>query len=241
MPQTITIAPRFCGPAGMGNGGYCCGIVAQAFDAVQGRDAHNAVRVRLHAPVPLDTPLVLTSDGAAAELRNGETLVASGAPAPLEIAPPPAPTREAAADAVQRFIAYDDHVSPECFVCGPKREWPDALCLFTGPLADAPDVVAAPWSPRAEFADENGSIRPEIVWAALDCPSYFAFGDASLRALLGTLTAEIYEAPYADEPCVVIGWAVSQDGRKHKGASALYGEGGRLLGAAAATWIELKQ
>ena len=64
---------------------------------------------------------------------------------------------------------------------------------------------------------------------------------AGLIALLGKMTAHIYTAPKADEDCVVTGWAVERDGRKHFAASALYNADGDLLGKARTTWIKLKQ
>jgi hypothetical protein len=36
-------------------------------------------------------------------------------------------------------------------------------------------VVACVWTPSADFADADGTVRREIVWAALDCPGIFAW------------------------------------------------------------------
>jgi hypothetical protein len=41
-----------------------------------------------------------------------------------------------------------------------------------------------------------------------------------------------------NEPCVVIGWQLGQDGRKHYTGTAVFDEAGELCGLATATWIE---
>ncbi len=46
----------------------------------------------------------------------------------------------------------------------------DGLRIFPGPVAGRP-VWAAPWTPDASVTDGSGRVRPEVVWAALDCPS----------------------------------------------------------------------
>jgi hypothetical protein len=43
--------------------------------------------------------------------------------------------------------------------------------------------------------------------------------------------------PRAGEHCVVLGWPLGEDGRKLFPGTALFGEGGRLLGVARATWL----
>jgi hypothetical protein len=41
------------------------------------------------------------------------------------------------------------------------------------------------------------------------------------------------------EPCVVLGWPLGVDGRKHLAGSAVYAPGGRLVAIARAVWIEV--
>ncbi len=71
--------------------------------------------------------------------------------------------------------------------------------------------------------------RPEVIWAALDCPSYppslwanspelWASGRI---ALLGRLSAEREREVDVGERLVVVGWSLSHEGRKHQTASAL--------------------
>ena len=45
--------------------------------------------------------------------------------------------------------------------------------MFAGAV-DGRDVVASPWTPPSWTADDTGRVRPELVWAVLDCPTYFA-------------------------------------------------------------------
>ena len=74
------------------------------------------------------------------------------------------------------------------------------------------------WTPAAEWDRGDGAVRPEIVWAALDCPS--AVGAAALvpgdprPAVLAQLAASIERAPAIDEPHAVIAWPIGRDGRK---------------------------
>jgi hypothetical protein len=127
-------------------------------------------------------------------------------------------------------------------VCGPEREDGDGLRIFPGTV-EGRDVVAAPWTPTRSVCDASGVVQPEIVWAALDCPSWFgilAFEVGAKYALLGQLTARIHRRPGERERCVVVGWASGRDGRKLHGGSALYDSDGSLLASGAATWIELK-
>ncbi len=80
---------------------------------------------------------------------------------------------------------------------------------------------------------------PEFVWAALDCPGAYACGFGERGVLvLGRLAARVDALPHAGERCVVVAWPLGDEGRKAYAGTALYGEGGRLLGVARATWIQ---
>src|SRR4029453_8168400 len=114
---------------------------------------------------------------------------------------------------------------------GPQREPGGGLRIFAGPLHDR--VVTAPWVPAEQY------VGSEFGWAALDCPGAYAcgFGERGLL-VLGRLAARVEALPRAGERCVVVAWPLGEDGRKAYAGTALYGEGGRLLGVARATWIE---
>jgi hypothetical protein len=227
---TVSIAPRFRGPAGSGNGGYVAGLL--------GGFAAEALEVRLRAPTPLDVPLSIAAGAAGAlELRDGERLIASAAPAALELEVPPAVPQSAAIAAAARWRGTSGHVSPGCFVCGPARS--DGLGLTPGPLVHrGRDCVATPWRPDASLAGTRGRVRPEFLWAALDCPGYYAIVPDWRVMLVGSFTGRVDDAVAVGERCVVVGWSLGGKGRSYRAATALYGDDGRCVARAVALWIE---
>jgi hypothetical protein len=92
--------------------------------------------------------------------------------------------------------------------------------------------------PDASLADAGGRVRPEFLWAALDCPGYFATPMAGRVALLGEMAAHIERPLAAGESCMVLGWERRAEGRKHFAGTAIIGHEGELIARAQATWIE---
>jgi len=212
----IVVDRRFRGPRESANGGYASGLIARAVGG--------AVAVTLRRPPPLDTPLRI-EDG---RVCDGDALVAETEPAAVDVDPPAPPSWEQAV-AAQRVDP--DSPFPECFVCGFARDPGDGLRIHPGPL-DGAGVVAAPWVPTA------GTTGEEFVWAALDCPGAYATGAVGRGTLvLGRLAARVHRVPQAGERCVVAGWHLGSDGRKHHAGTALW-SGSDLLGIAQAIWIE---
>ncbi len=231
----VMIKRRFHGPPASGNGGYSCAMV--------GRFIEGAAAVRLHTPPPLDTPLeVHIKDGLVGLYCNDE-LVASGRSAKIDIDVPPPPDFAGAQAASARFRGFVNHFFPGCFVCGPQREPGDGLRIFAGPLEPGagPDgMVAAAWIPDATLLDSSGCVAPEFVWAALDCPGAYAFPEPKNAVLLlGELTVSIKGTVSAGEKCVVTGWEISRQGRKHYTGTALYGKSGSCVAVGYATWFEV--
>jgi hypothetical protein len=229
--QTIVIAPRFNGPPGSGNGGYVCGLMAKLIDGPS--------EATLRMPPPLETPLTLTRGAnGAVSLRDGETLIGEAQPAAFTLAAPPAPTLDQARDAATRYAGLYDNRYPTCFVCGAGRPNDDGLDVFTGAVAGR-DMVACTWTPGADLAGADGAVLPEFVHAALDCPSYWALPHAGKPALLARLTSSLDgPLPRAGEELIVAAWPLGSDGRKHRGASAVYTGAGQLIARAEALWIE---
>jgi hypothetical protein len=229
---TLTIEPRFRGPPESGNGGYVAGLLA-AFAA-------GPAEVRLLKPPPLGTPLdVVAGDDDAVELRLGPTTLAVARYADVELDVPSAPARAAAEAASRRYAGHGTHIFPGCFVCGTAREPGDGLRIHAGPLQQPGfSGVAAPWTPDGSLAGTRGRVRPEFVWAALDCPGYFAVAPDSRVMLLGSLAARIDRPVAVDEPCVVVGWRLDGDGRRQRAGTALYGADGACVARAVATWVE---
>jgi hypothetical protein len=233
MQEEATIPGRFNGPPTSGNGGYSCGLAAAHI--------HGPAKVRLHVPPPLDTALrIARGDDGRVQLHDGDTLVASGEPAPLQLDVPTPPSEEDARAAMAGFPCYEGHQFPTCFVCGPERPEKDGLQLFPGPLAGDTRVWASLWQPTPDLLDSDGNVREEILWAALDCPGYFACMDGTLRpALLGELAGELQGPVPGKDPLVVFAWPIGVDGRKYFAGTAVAASG-RVLARARSTWIVLK-
>jgi len=212
-----------------------------------GRVIDGPAAVRLNIPPPLDTPLEVREKDGGAELfyrsAEGDVTVATARPATIDLDVPEAPGFEAAQAASRRYRGFGNHWFPGCFVCGPKRDPGDGLRIFAGPLdgdSGPPGMVAAPWVPDASLADASGMAAPEFLWAALDCPGAFSFPDPVHSALLlGELAVSIEGAVAVGERCVVIGWEIGREGRKHFTGTALFGESGSRRAIGRATWFEV--
>ena len=227
--STIRIARRFCGPTGIANGGYTCGVIASF--------ARTPVTVRLLRAIPLDTPLEVVEHDGIVDVRCGGEPLAQARPGDIgDLVPPEPPTFEAAAEASRRYPGFAKHPAPDCFVCGPNRTAGDALCIFAGPLA--PGVATAPWTPDASLDDGDAHVAAEFVWASLDCPGFAAAAPDMRPMLLGELTARIDRRVAVGEPCIVVGWVIGASGRKHEAGTALYDSERKLCAVARAIWIE---
>ncbi len=239
MTESVTINRRFHGPPCSGNGGYSCGLVGSFIDG--------AAAVRLRIPPPLDTPLEVRRTGAGVELIHNDEVVASGRPATVDIEIPEPPGFAAAEAASGRYRGFDSHFYPGCFVCGPEREHGDGLRIFAGPVqqagepADGPEgMVAATWVPDDSLVDSSGKVSTEYLWSVLDCPGAYAFPEPPTGViLLGELAVSIKGPVMAGEKCVLIGWEISQEGRKHYTGTALFGESGTCRAVGYATWFEV--
>lgn len=112
--------------------------------------------------------------------------------------------------------------------------------IFPGSLPGGPPRVAAPWTPEAALSGEDGYVPSEFLWAALDCPGYFAlYGTDKPLAVLGRITAEIHAPLQADVETIVTGWPIARDGRKGHCGTAIYDTDGFLYARARSTWIEI--
>lgn len=234
MSAEVTIASQYNGPPNSGNGGYTCGVLA----AFLGGPA----RVRLHVPPPLNTALrVVETAAGGVEMYDGDTLVGSGAPAAVDLDIPAAPSLEQAEEATARYLCYEDHNFPTCFVCGPERIDHDGLELFPGPVSDW-NLLACPWQPAADCLDTAGTVRPEIVWSALDCPGYFAaMGEYIRPAVLGELVGDIHADVPGGERLVVYSWPLGEEGRKFYAGTAIATAAGEVLASSRSTWILLNR
>ena len=230
--MTVTIAARFNGPPGTANGGYACGVVAEAVGP--------SASVRLMHPPPLDTPLERRrDDDGVVRLRAGETTIAEGWAARPSIAAPAPPSTAAAALAATGYLGRDParHPFPTCFVCGPLRP-DDGLRVFPGPTG-ADGMLACTWRPAADLA-AGDVVDPRFVWAALDCPSGLACMPPGSRVVLATMTARLEAPVEAGRDYVLSAWPIAGEGRKHRAGSALHDADGRRVALAEALWITLR-
>ena len=168
--------------------------------------------VTLLRPPPLGVDLDLVGH----ELRQGDVLIAEARRAPPFALDAPAP------------VSVEEAEEASKHSCGPERD--DGLRIFPGPVAGREGLVAAPWTPT--------EVRPEIIWAALDCPSGWAVDEFQREGvMLGRMAAGIRELPTVGERHVVVGWPVGEEGRKRHAGSALFSAAGDVLAIARSTWI----
>lgn len=229
------IERRFRGPAGSGNGGYACGVLARFLEP-------SSAQVTLRLPPPLDRAMRVAVEEERATMSDGDSIVAEAETSgdlELEV-PSPIGVAEATA-AREASPLRSAHPFPQCFVCGPERCGDDGLCVTCGPLPGS-EVVAAPWHVDDSLPLEDGAVSPELIWSALDCPGGIAamlMPDVGV-AVLGRLAARIEGRVEPGTTYVAMGWPIDRDGRKLSAGSAIFSAAGEPLAQARATWIELR-
>jgi len=234
MPASVIIPERFNGPLENANGGYSAGIAAALIDG--------PAEATLRSPVPLEMPLRTLTENGTARLFDGDQVVVEARRMPefaIEVPDPVSPAQ--AREAMSRYPGEAEGPFSRCFVCGLARE--DTLEVFSGRV-EGRDVVASSWTPPDWTAGENGRARPELVWAVLDCPTFFgAYLDVEELPLsfLGRITARIDALPAIGEEHILMSWPLGIDGRKAVSGVALLTAGGDVLAAAKAMWIEARK
>jgi hypothetical protein len=220
--MAIVVGTRFRGPESSGNGGYTCGVIARELGG-------DEIEVTLRRPPPLDEVLRLDDEG---RVWDDHALIAEARRAQVGLS---APDAVAWGDALAAETPDLASPFPQCFVCGAARAAGDGLRIFAGPVPGH-QVVAATWTVR------DDTVGPEFVWAALDCPGAYATGVPGRGVVvLGRLTARVARVPQPGERCVVVGWPLASDGRKHGAGTALFTHVGELLGLAKAVWVEPRE
>ncbi len=234
MAAELIIDPRFCGPAGYGNGGYCCGVFASGIEG--------PVEVTLRAPVRLDQPYARVRDGEAVTIQADDgSVVAQVAPAGSldDLEPPVRPSAEQARGAAAGSpFRTDAHPYPGCFVCGPAH--PHGLQIQVGAIPGHETVAAAAFTPDDSLPSVDGKLRPELVWAALDCPSFVPSLWSDDPVLMGRLTAELLAPVPIGEEVVAVAWETGREGRKLHSASTLIDSRGQVLARARALWFRVQ-
>ena len=230
MGETLTIDACYCGPPESGNGGYVAGRVAALIG--------DAAEVTLRLPPPLAQPLrVERLPDKNVRILDGDSVVVEAKPAAPDLALPPAVDFDTAAGAVDHDAIVQRNTFAACFVCGPGRKGGDGLRIFPGKINDD-GVLAAPWLPHANFADDDGRVLPEFIWSALDCPSGFAAAGAAVGPLvLGRIVGRVSGALRVGDKAVVMSWPRGHEGRKYYAGSALYTPAGECVGLAETIWL----
>ena len=204
------------------------------------------VEVTLRLPPPLERPLAVeVHKGGLAALRDGDAIVADARPiGPLDVdVPDPIRFADAEAAAATGRAALESFAFRTCFACGTDRIPPDGLGLVFGPVPDRDDGLhAAPWVPNASLADDDGNVRPEFVWAALDCPGVsplLAEAGTDSAWVLGRLAVERLGAVPVGYRYIVLSRLERLDGRKGTVSVVLTTDMGDVRAKARATWIEV--
>lgn len=233
----LTVPARYNGPPDSGHGGYVCGRLARLAASTHGA----SVAVTLLAPTPLATELAFVPDERRSRLTHGSRLIAT-VRAGTVLGEPPAPLTETAARrAARRFPgAAGHHPFPTCFACGQDRPADDGLTLTPGPVDGRPGTAACVWTPHERDVTEVGTVAPELVWSALDCPGGWTDDPVRTPRLLSHMAAELRRLPRPGEHCVVVAHGAAAQGRTIQVATALYDPSGALLARASARWVAVE-
>jgi hypothetical protein len=199
--------------------------------------------------VPLDQALSVERELGSLRVRDGERLIAEAKLATLELSVPEPPSFETALAVRGSSLALrvGPHpllpgerlgVHPICVCCGAELAADAGLHVYAAAVPGS-DLVAAAWEAPAAFADSHGRMPAAILCTALDCPGQFAWYPKGLgAALLGRMTPRFDKPVHAGERCVVIGWSMGNEGRKHYAGTALFNAKGELCACAKSVWIQ---
>jgi hypothetical protein len=229
---TLNIAARYCGLPEIGHGGYVAGMLAHYVS--------QPVRIRFRAAPPLNTPLAVEChEEGGVSLSARDVLVAEAEHASLELPVPPPPTYLAAVNASRHYKGFEHHPFPRCFVCGTERARGEGLRVFAGPVPGT-NLVAAPWSPDESLAEADRIVRREFVFAALDCPGYYATQATAPRLVTAEFHVQAVGNVHAGESHIVIGWPIGATGRRYQTGTAIFDAHGDLKAKAYALWVATK-
>ncbi len=217
---SLVLDPRFNGPPSTANGGYACGAVGELVDG--------PAEVSLLSPPPLGVPLDVSfyDDGAVDVSQDGAVIARARPIDRVDAHPPVRPTLAQAREASRRHPGHGRaSLFSDCFVCGSQRH--DGMGIHFGPLRGHPGVTRLGLPPRRHDPQpQDGIVAPDMVWAALDCPSYTPpLWDWEHPSLLARLAVERLDCVEVGEPAIALGWHVGTEGRKHHTASALMSVG----------------
>ena len=211
----LVLDPRFNGPPSTANGGYACGAFGELVDG--------PAEVSLLSPPPLGVPLGIQfpPDGGVRSSPTARRSPARGRSTRSTSSRrcgPRSPMRARPRGAIPATGATR---------CSPTAT-SAARAATTGSASTSARCAATPTStppsssPTPRCPNRDGVVAPDIVWAALDCPSYTpALWDPERPSLLARLAVERLDCVEVGEPVIAVGWHLATEGRKHHTASAL--------------------
>lgn len=221
----MTIESRHQGPFGAANGGYVAGILGDVLRGVQSS-------VRIHQPVPVDTPVFVYRRGQTAFIRHDGQTVATAEVVDTRIPTTGFVTVEEASGASEHDLDLSKFAG--CFVCGQSA--PEGLGVQAKVLPDGRFVAV--WKPGESRLITGARVPAIYLRSALDCPGGFAVANANqTTAVTGTLTSSIEFLPATNATLVVVGEATHAEGRKLGAVSTIYTASGELVATASAIWI----
>jgi hypothetical protein len=229
----VVVDSRFQGIPEVALGGYVGGLLAADLAGAE---------ATFRRPVPLGRPLrVEGGEGSARALVDGPVVLAKVHGIPLVIPVPPAVGLEEADAARREYPGLRRHLFPRCFTCGPSREEGDGLRIFPGPVGGR-EVVASSWTPDRALATEDGEVRREYVWSALDCPSIWALVprepvDSRSRFVSARMAVRQHAPVLPRQPHVVVGWEIGREERSRTGGAAILSASGRVCAVARHTLL----
>jgi hypothetical protein len=231
--QELTIDSGYEGIPGVSIGGYVAGLAA--------KELGPSVAVTLTKGVPPGSAISLERSESQVVLRVDGEVAATAVPSQFETTAPESVSPEEAEGASKGYPGFKHHFFPNCFTCGPSRSSGYGLRIFPGPV-EGRRVVAALWHPLPSVCQTDGTVAPEFLWAALDCPAIWAHvmygaSEPDDRAVSGRLALHQHTAVRGDATSIVVGWPIERQGRKLIAGAAIFSESGQLLVEARQTMI----
>lgn len=226
--MTFIIPGRFEGAPGRAQGGYAAGILHDG----------GPRRVWFRSAIPLDTELVVGTDGETTSVtRDGRLVLESHPVDPLQDPLPPVTMDEAIGGRDRVESAGLPQMAAPCYSCGTVE---GTLRTHPGQVGDS-DIWAAPMI-YPDWTAANCIVDPKHVWAVVDCAAGYpvALGTEPRMAFTGWLSVDVRSSIEPGRPAVVVATAGAWEGRKRSARSALWTEDGELIAVSESRWISVE-
>lgn len=245
----ISISSRYCGPPDTANGGYLAGLLSGYFDR------GDALSISFRAATPLEKVLKVieteNESGKTVQIVDDENVLAMAKVRDIEVGRPALPPVEQINSVEMQCAGFIGHPFPACFVCGPDRPRGDGLGIYPGPVElkglseGLNSGVAAEWTLLDDLKDNDGKVKNEFIWAALDCISAFANLEKKenqylVPMVLGNISARL-EQSLAGDKAYVIAWPLKVEGRKAFANSIIYNQQQECIAVGQAVWVSLNK